>query len=160
MKAIVCVDKNWGIGKNGDLLVSCKKDMQFFKETTMNKTIIMGRKTLESFKDAKPLKNRINVVLSSNDLKRDDIIQFNSIDEFLNSSYYNEDSIVIGGGSIYKQMLPYCDEIYVTKILGEYEADTFFPNLDELDYEIVKESEEFEENEVCFKFLVYKKTKN
>jgi dihydrofolate reductase len=158
MKAIVCVDNSWGIGKNGDLLVYNKTDLQYFKEKTLGKTVVMGSKTLESFKNSKPLPNRTNIVFSKQDLNRDDIVQFKSIEEFLKSEYFNDDTFVIGGGQIYKLLLPYVNYIYVTKMEKSYDADTFFPNLDELnEFKVERESEMLEFNDIKFKFMEYKR---
>lgn len=157
MKAIVCVDKNWGIGYKGKLLVKNPKDMEFFKEKTIGKNIIMGRKTLESFRCKKPLPKRTNIVLSRSDLNRTDIIQFKNIEDFLSSPFYNDETIVIGGGEIYKQLLTYCDEIFVTKMENEFIVDTYFPNLDNLGYIKTNESEMIVYENIKFKFITYKK---
>ena len=161
MKLIAAVDNNWAIGLKNRLLVSIPNDMKFFRETTMNHVVVMGRKTLESFPNGLPLKKRVNIVFSRNaDYKVKDAIMVADVDELLAEldKYENEDVYVIGGESIYKLLLPYCDTAYITKIDYEYEADAFFPNLDKDDeWEIVEEGEE----ETCFdleyKFTVYKR---
>ncbi len=134
MNLIVAVDKNWAIGKENKLLVSIPQDMKFFRETTMGKVVVMGRKTLESFPGGQPLKKRTNIVITR-DKKYSvkDAIVVHSVEEALEElkKYPSEDVYVIGGDSIYKQMLPYCDVAHVTKINHAYEADTYFPNLDE-----------------------------
>ena len=134
MNLIVAVDKNWAIGKGNKLLVSIPQDMKFFRETTMGKVVVMGRKTLESFPGGQPLKKRTNIVLTRDknyDVK--DAIVVYSIDELLKElkNYNEEDIYVIGGETIYRQLLPYCKLAHVTKINHGYEADTYFPNLDE-----------------------------
>lgn len=134
MNCIVAVDKNWGIGMNNKLLVSIPADMRFFRDHTINKVVVMGHSTLESFPGGKPLKNRINIVVSRDyKLKVPDAIVVHSVEEAAVevAKYPPEDVYVIGGASIYRQFLPYCDTAYVTKIDLAYEADTFFPNLDE-----------------------------
>jgi dihydrofolate reductase len=134
MNLIVAVDKNWAIGKENKLLVSIPQDMKFFRETTMGKVVVMGRKTLESFPGGQPLKKRTNIVITrDNNYSVKDAIVVHSIEEALEElkNYNSEDVYVIGGDSIYRQMLPYCDVAHVTKIDHAYEADTYFPNLDE-----------------------------
>ena len=150
MKAILSADKNWGIGCNNRLLVSIPSDMKFFRQTTTGKVVVMGRKTLESFPNGMPLKNRTNIVLTGNeDYQVKDAVIVHSQDELMDElTKYNPDDIyVIGGESIYRMMLPYCDTVYVTKIDRAFQADTFFPNLDEMDeWVMTEESEE----QTCF----------
>lgn len=132
MNIIVAVDKNWAIGKENKLLVSIPADMKFFRSTTTGKVVVMGRKTLESFPNGLPLKNRTNIVLTKDkNYKVKDAIIVHSIEEALEElkNYASEDVYVIGGDSIYAQMLPYCDTAHVTKIDFGYEADAWFPNL-------------------------------
>ena len=134
MNLIVAVDKNWAIGKENKLLVSIPQDMKFFRETTMGKVVVMGRKTLESFPGGQPLKKRTNIVITRDkNYSVKDAIVVHSVEEALEElkNYNSEDVYVIGGDSIYRQMLPYCDIAHVTKIDHAYEADTYFPNLDE-----------------------------
>lgn len=136
MNLIVAVDKNWAIGCNNQLLVSIPSDMKFFRETTMGKIVVMGRKTLESFPGGQPLKKRTNIVITSDpNYKVKDAIVVSGIEEALEElkNYKEEDIYVIGGESIYRQMLPHCKTAYITKIEHTYDADTFFPNLDEMD---------------------------
>jgi len=141
MKAIACVDKNMGIGKDNKLLVSFKEDMKFFKETTIGHTVIMGTNTFLSMK--KPLKDRKNIVVSKNLRQEDytDVIVCNNYKELLDI----DDAYVIGGGQIYKLFLPYCDEIILTEVNEDYGADTFFPYFDKSLYkvEILKETDDF-----------------
>ncbi len=140
MNLIVAVDKNWAIGNGNKLLVSIPQDMKFFRETTMGKVVVMGRKTLESFPGGQPLKKRTNIVLTRDKKYQvKDAIVVNTVDELLlELEKYDEDEIyVIGGESIYRQMLPYCKTAHITKINHEYEADTYFPNLDEDDEWVV-----------------------
>ncbi|HJB46836.1 MAG TPA: dihydrofolate reductase [Candidatus Mediterraneibacter surreyensis] len=150
MKAILAADKNWGIGYNNHLLVSIPSDMKFFRQTTTGKVVVMGRKTLESFPNGMPLKNRTNIVLTGNqNYQVKDAIVVHSEDELMEElkKYDTDDIYVIGGESVYRMMLPYCDTAYVTKIDRAFQADTFFPNLDEMDeWEMTEESEE----QTCF----------
>lgn len=157
MNLIVAVDENWGIGKNNDLLISIPEDMKFFRTTTNGKTIIMGRKTLESFPNGNPLKNRENIVLSKNNINKD-VLVFHTIEDILSYVKNKEDVFVIGGGSIYKQFLPYCNKAYITKISKNFGADIFFPNLDILsDWNITYESEEKIWENISYKFMIYEK---
>lgn len=146
MNLIVAVDNNWAIGKNNDLLVSIPGDLRYFKEHTTNKVIVMGRKTLESFPQAKPLPNRINVVITRNpNYEAKDAIIVNSIEEAIKEikKYASDDVYIVGGQTIYEQFLDYCDVAYVTRINYSYDADAHFPNLDKKeDWELVESSEE------------------
>ena len=150
MKAILAADKNWGIGYNNRLLVSIPSDMKFFRQTTTGKVVVMGRKTLESFPNGMPLKNRTNIVLTGNqNYQVKDAVIVHSEDELMEElkKYNTDDIYVIGGESVYHMMLPYCDTVYVTKIDRAFQADKFFPNLDEMDeWEMTEESEE----QTCF----------
>ena len=150
MKAILSADKNWGIGYQNRLLVSIPSDMKFFRQTTTGKVVVMGRKTLESFPNGMPLKNRTNIVLTGNKgYHVKDAVIVHSKEELLEElkKYDTDDVYVIGGESIYRMLLPYCSTVYVTKIDQAFQADTFFPNLDEMDEWVM--SEEGEE-QTCF----------
>lgn len=143
MNMIVAVDSNWAIGHKGKLLVSIPEDMQFFRRETTGKVVVMGRKTLESFPNGLPLKNRVNVVITKDkDYNIKDAIICHSIEEALEvlKQYNDEDIYVIGGESVYRQFLPYCSVAHVTKINYSYDADTYFPNLDEMDEWTIEES--------------------
>lgn len=159
MNLIVAVDNNWAIGNKNKLLNSIPEDMKFFRTTTTGKVVIMGRKTLESFPGGLPLKNRINIVISSRaDYKVKDAIVVSSIEQALEEAgkYATEDVYVIGGERIYRQMLPYCDVAHVTKMNYAYEADTWFPNLDkDLEWEVVARSEERTYFDLEYEFDMY-----
>ena len=149
MKLIVAADRNWAIGKNNKLMWSIPADMKFFRETTQGNVVIMGRKTLESFPQGQPLKNRGNIVITRNpSYKVKDAVVVHSVEEAIEESRkYDGDVFVIGGESIYRAMLPYCDTALVTRIDYAYEADTWFPNLDEdEEWELTDEGEE----QTCF----------
>ena len=170
ISAIVCVDNNWGIGYNGNLLAHIPEDMNFFKEKTTNNVVIMGRKTYESL-PFKPLPNRINIVVTSNITSPCEVCEidenetiFMTIDfAKLYLSTLHQDSkvdyYVIGGGQLYKELLPYCDNAYITKVNYEYKnIDTYFPNLDENEkWEMVKDGDEKVYNEIKYKFCIYEK---
>ncbi|HIV11626.1 MAG TPA: dihydrofolate reductase [Candidatus Pullilachnospira stercoravium] len=161
MRLIVAVDKNWGIGKNNDLLVSIPSDKKFFRQETTGKVVVMGRKTLESFPGGLPLKNRTNVVLTRNaGYRAKDTVIVHDIPELLEElKKYPSDAVyVVGGGTVYEELLPYCDEAYVTKIDFAYEADTYFPNLDQMpEWEMVEESEEQTYFDLEFTFTRYER---
>ncbi|HPU62921.1 MAG TPA: dihydrofolate reductase [Mobilitalea sp.] len=163
MNLIVAVDKNWAIGYNNKLLVRIPADQRFFRSKTINKAIIMGRKTLESFPQGKPLEDRLNVVITSkSDYKVNGAVVVNSIEEALNAviDYKSEDVYVIGGESIYRQMLPLCDVAYVTKIDYAYIADTYFPNLDKMDdWVLTEESDEQTYHDLIYTFCRYERKK-
>ena len=134
MNLIVNVDKNWAIGNKNKLLVSIPADMKFFRETTTGNVVVMGRKTLESFPGGQPLKNRTNIVLTRDaHYQVKGAVVVHSLEELLEElkQYPDESIYVIGGESVYRMMLPYCTEAYVTKTDHAYDADTYFPNLDE-----------------------------
>lgn len=162
MKAIVAVDKKWGIGKRNGLLFELPADMKFFRETTSGKVVVMGSNTLKSFPGGKPLKNRINVVLYPEGEKRDDCIVVGSMDELKSElkKYEKEDVFVIGGAMFYKTMLPYCSEVLVTKVDADGEAEVFYENLDKKpEWKCVYESEKTETNGYKIKFTTYKNAK-
>ena len=150
MNAIAAVDANWAIGNKNRLLTSIPADMKFFREKTMGHVVVMGRKTLESFPNGLPLKNRINIVLTANrSYKVKDAIIVHTKEELLEElkKYDSNELYVIGGGSIYEMLIPYCDTAYITKIDHVYTADTYFPNLDQMDdWEMTEVSEE----QTCF----------
>jgi len=150
MNLIAAVDSNWAIGNKNKLLASIPADMKFFRETTTGHVVVMGRKTLESFPNGMPLKNRTNIVLTSNrNYCVKDAVIVHTLKELLEElkKYDSEEIFVIGGGSVYQMMLPYCDTAYITKIDHAYEADTYFPNLNQdEEWEMTKVSEE----QTCF----------
>ncbi len=162
MNIIVAVDKNWAIGYQNKLLNSIPEDMKFFRETTTGKVVVMGRKTLESFPNGRPLKNRTNVVITrQEDYEMPGAVVVHSVDEAMDylKDFKSEDIYVIGGASIYEQMLPYCDVAHVTVMDYAYQADTWFPNLDEMDdFVVAADSEEktYFDLEYCFKMYVRK----
>lgn len=131
---IVCTDKNWGIGKKNDLLFHLKKDMQFFRQTTADSIVVCGYNTLLSFPGGKPLKGRSTICLCPEEVERDDCYCIHSFDEavkLVKEIAKTKNVYVIGGGMLYNSMLPYYDEVLVTKVDADGEAVVFFPNLDE-----------------------------
>lgn len=133
MNLIAAVDKNWAIGRNNHLLVSIPADMKFFRETTTGNVVVMGRKTLESFPNGRPLKNRANIVLSHNPAYQvPGAVVVHSREELSREleHYPSERIFVIGGESVYRLLADACDTAYITKFNYAYEADAWFPNLD------------------------------
>ena len=163
MNLIVAVDKNWAIGYQNKLLVSIPNDQKMFRNETIEKVVVLGRKTMETFPGGQPLKKRTNIILSTDpSYQVKDAMVVHSIDELLEElkQYPSEDVYIIGGDSVYKQMLPYCDVAHVTKIDHAYEADSYFPNLDEDgDWEIVATSEEQTYFDIAYEFVKYQRKK-
>lgn len=159
MKAIVAVDKFWGIGKKNGLLFNLPADMAYFREKTLNKVVVMGSNTLKSFPNGKPLKNRVNIVLFPGGEKREDCTVVETLDEVFAEikKYEPDDVFIIGGAMFYKTMLPYCSEVLVTKVDADGDAEVFYENLDKLDnWSLTSESEQVETNGYKIKFTVYK----
>lgn len=156
--AIVHADKEWGIGRGNDMMFSLPKDMKFFRETTMGNTVVMGGNTLRSFPNQKPLKNRVNIVLSRGQV-RDDCIIVRSYEALKAEmkARQNEEIFVIGGGEVYRELLPYCHRVFVTKVDAVGGAEVFFPNLDEMENFIcVDEGVPIDDNGYTIHFTTYK----
>ncbi len=159
MKAILHADKNWGIGKANGLMFSIPEDMKFFRQTTTGNVVVMGSNTLRSFPGGRPLKNRTNIVLWPGGEKRDDCMVAGSLEElFAEIKKYDTDKVfVIGGAMMYKTLLPYCEEVLVTKVDAEGDADAFFENLDKNPgFELVRVSGPVETNGYTIRFTAYK----
>lgn len=163
MNLIVAVDNNWAIGNKDKLLVSIPNDHKHFREETTGKVVVLGRKTLQTFPQGLPLKNRTNIILSRDPAyEAGDAVVVHGIGELLEElkKYDTEDVYIIGGESIYRQMLPYCDTAHVTKIDREYEADTYFPDLDrDPEWEITADSDEQTYFDIAYTFLKYERKK-
>ncbi len=162
MKAIVAVDKKWGIGKKNDLLFSLPADMAYFREKTLNKIVVMGSNTLKSFPGGKPLKNRTNIVLFPGGEKRDDCIIVESLEELaVELKKYNTDDVfIIGGAMFYKTMLPYCSEVLVTKVDADGGAEVFYENLDQKEeWTCISAQPQIETNGYKISFTVYENSK-
>ena len=161
MNLIAAVDKNWAIGLKNKLLVSIPADMKFFRETTTGKVVVMGRKTLASFPNQRPLKNRVNIVLTKDEAYQvKDAVVVHDMEQLREelAKYPSEDIYVIGGESIYRQLVDECDVAHITKIDYAYEADAYFPNLDEKEeWEITADSEEQTYFDLEYQFLKYEK---
>lgn len=161
MNIIVAVDNNWAIGNKNKLLASIPGDQRFFRDVTTGNVVVLGRKTLETFPQGQPLKNRTNIILSTDQTYQvKDAIVVHSVEELLEKlkEYPQESIYIIGGESVYRQMLPYCKVAHVTKIDHAYEADSFFPNLDEdEDWEITADSEEQSYFDLTYTFYKYER---
>ena len=159
MKAIVAVDKKWGIGKKNDLLFSLPEDMKYFREKTKEKVVCMGYNTLLSFPNSKPLKNRTNIVLAPEGVKRDDCTIVYTLEQLSRelAKYDTDQVFVIGGAMFYRTMLPYCSEVLVTKVDADGGAEVFYENLDALpNWSCVEVGEPIETNGYTIRFTVYK----
>ena len=159
--AIVHADKEWGIGKNNDMMFSLKKDMKFFRETTSGHTVVMGGNTLRSLPNQKPLKNRVNIVLTRGQVC-DECVVVRSFDELKNelkARENTEDIYIMGGGAIYNELIDYCDEALVTKVDAIGGADVFFPNLDKKEnFVCVDQGEPIDDNGYTIYFTRYQNT--
>jgi len=163
MNAIVAVDNNWAIGCKNSLLVRIPADHKNFRQETTGKVVVLGRKTLETFPQGMPLPNRKNIILSTNPnyQVKDAVVVHNKeeLDAEL-KKYPTEDVYIIGGESVYRMMLPECDVVHVTKIDHDYEADAYFPNLDQDGaWEITAESEEQTYFDLPYYFVKYERKK-
>lgn len=163
MNLIVAADRNWGIGRDNGLLASLPTDMKYFKEHTIGKVVVMGRKTLESMPNKRGLPGRTNYVLTANpdyEAERCKIVhsEYELFDAI--ADYDPDDVYLIGGGSLYNRFYRYCDKLYVTRMDAVLDADTFITDLDaDPDYEIISESEPITENGITYRFVVYQKIK-
>lgn len=168
---IVCVDENWGIGSNNKLLTHIPEDMKFFKEITENNLVIMGRKTYDSLPN-KPLPNRCNCVITSK-IKEGNIMELNNngtifatMDSMkaslsnIDQNWFPFNIYIIGGGAIYKELLPYCEHAYVTKVFHSYDnVDTFFPNIDNMkEWQLMNTSKIKEYNNIKYQFYIYNRS--
>ncbi len=161
MQAIVAVSENWGIGKDNDLLFSIPEDKKFFRDITLGKTVIMGRRTLESLPDGKPLKGRRNIVISGKEgygIQGAETVTSPVQAAELVAGLPSEDVFVVGGGEVYRAMLPFCEKALVTKVFSSPEADRFFPDLDNSDdWSLVSQSEEKKYEGLSYIFCEYKR---
>lgn len=155
MFAIAAVSRNWGIGKDNALLFHISGDMKRFRALTLDKTVLMGRKTLESMPGGKGLPRRRNLVLTSNAAyaAQEAEVVTSPVQAVLAAG---EDAAIIGGESVYRLFLPLCERVYITKIFAEAESDAFFPDLDaDPRWQVEQESEVFEEDGLRYQFVDY-----
>ena len=163
MNMIVAADKNWGIGKDRQLLTHLSGDLKYFKERTMGKAVVMGRKTLESLPGGRPLPGRTNIVLTANpDYKKEDCVIVHNKEELCEkcAEFPADGIMILGGATLYNELMEQCDSLFITKIYEEFEADAFIKNADELpDYKVVWQSEMQEEHGIKYQFFEYKREK-
>ena len=161
IKAIVCVDENWSIGRDNNLLFKLPLDMKLFKDTTIGEIVVCGRKTLESFPNSKPLKDRSTICICSKENTRDDCFCVHDIElaiKLAQEMSKTRDVYIIGGSTIYKTFLPYYDEAYITKVKANGYGTVFFPNLDENDnFEQYYCSPDVEDNGYIINVCAYRK---
>ena len=157
MELVVAVDQNWAIGNQGDQLVYIPEDLKHFKELTLGKTVIAGLRTLATFPGGRPLKNRENWILCHDPkLAPEGARVFYDLESLLEAD--PKDAVVIGGASVYKALLPYCDTAHITKLEAAYPADTWFPNLDEDEaWEVAEVSEPYMHEDLTFRYVTYKR---
>ena len=159
MKIIAAADRNWSIGNNGGLLVRIPEDQRFFKQMTVGKTVVMGRKTLDSLPGGRALKDRTNIVLTRDPgFQRDNVTVVHSLSEALSliKELPPDDVMIIGGASVYSLFLPYCDGAVITMIDAEFEADRRIPDLDTLpEWSLTEESGPHEWNGIRYTFRQY-----
>ena len=158
MDLIVAVYDDWGIGKDGTQPVALSADRKFFRETTRGAMVIVGRKTLADFPGGKPLPGRVNVVLSRTVQEIPGVTVCSTPEEAAHLAKTAQRAFVIGGGSVYRQMLPHCDTAYVTKVHCTPQSDTYFPDLDtDPAWEMVQVLESGEENGIVYEMCLYKR---
>ena len=158
MDAIVAVYDDWGIGKDGTQPIALSTDRKFFRETTRGAMVIVGRRTIDDFPGKKPLPGRVNVALTRSDMEIPGFTVCHSPEEAAELAKTAEKAMVIGGGTIYRQMLSFCDQAYITKVHVTPESDTFFPNLDEdADWELSEVLQSGEENGIAYEMCLYKR---
>lgn len=163
MNLIAAVDNNWAIGLKGELLVSIPADQKRFRNETINKVVILGRKTMDTFPGGRPLKNRRNIILSRNpkyEVKDAEVVH--DVQELMEliKDVDSEEVYVIGGESVYRELLPYCDRAYITKINYTYQSDAYFPNLDkDEEWELVNESDEETYYDLDYTYRLYERKK-
>ncbi len=161
MNIIAAVDRNWAIGNKGRLLVSIPNDQKHFREETMGKVVVLGRRTLQTFPQGMPLQGRTNIILSRDrGFRVKGALVVHSIEELLREleKYPSRDVYCIGGESVYRQLLPYCDTAHITKIDHAYEADAHFPDLDQdSKWKITADSDELTYFDIAYTFLKYER---
>ena len=156
MELIVAVYEDWGIGENGTQPIALSADRKFFRETTRGAMVIVGRRTVEDFPGQKPLPGRVNVVLSRSAKELPGFTVCDSPEAAVKLAQEAPRAMVIGGGSIYRQMLPMCDTAYVTKVHCKPHSDTYFPNLDESpQWQLAEILQSGEENGISYEMCRY-----
>jgi len=158
MELIVAVYDDWGIGRDGTQPIALSADRKFFRETTRGCMVIAGRRTIGDFPGQKPLPGRVNVALTRTCSEIPGFTVCTSAEEAVELAKTTQRAMVIGGGSVYRQMLPYCDTAYITRVHVTPESDTYFPNLDEMDdWYLAQTLQSGEENGITYEMLLYKR---
>lgn len=156
MDLIVAVYDDWGIGRDGDQPIALSADRKFFRRTTAGSTVIVGRKTVGSFPGQQPLPKRRNILLTRQDIAIPGFETAHSPEEAMDMCADDERVFVIGGGTVYRQMLPLCSRAWITKVHVTPESDTWFPNLDDLpEWELTEVVESGEENGIAYQVCLY-----
>ncbi len=163
MNIVAAVDKNWAIGNRGELLVSIPRDQKMFRELTTGKVVVLGRKTLDTFPQKQPLPNRTNIILTTDkNYKVKGAVTVNSLEELFEElkKYDSEDVYIIGGESVYEQLLPYCDTAHITLIDYEYEADAYMHDLEkDPEWTVTADSDEITYFDLSYSFVRFERTK-
>ena len=158
MELIVAVYEDWGIGCDGTQPVALSADRKFFREMTKGAMVIVGRKTLADFPGGKPLPHRVNVVLTRSPDPIEGVVTCHSPQEAAQLAATADKAMVIGGGSVYKQLLPYCTRAYVTRVGACPKSDTFFPNLEESqEWQLTQVLQTGEENGISYQMCLYQR---
>ncbi len=158
MELIVAVYDDWGIGRDGTQPVALSADRKFFRETTRGATVIAGRRTIQDFPGQKPLPGRVNLVLTGSARDIPGFTVCANVEQALALVGQADRAMVIGGGSVYRQLLPYCDTAYITKVHTAPESDTFFPNLDkDPQWFLAQTLQSGEENGIAYEMLLYRR---
>lgn len=156
MEAIVAVYDDWGIGAAGTQQLVIPEDRKRFKELTEGAAIVVGRKTLEDFPDGKPLPNRTNIVLTRQDIEIEGATVVHSVEELLELVKDLPRVFVVGGASVYEQLLPLCEKIHITRIFTRPKSDVFFNNLDEdFNWTVEEYSDPMYHEGVKYRFMRY-----
>ncbi len=158
MEAIVAVFSDWGIGSEGTQQVVLKADRKHFRELTDGAAVLVGRRTLEDFPGGKPLKGRHNIVITRQEIEIEGAQVVHSESEAVEAAREYERCLIIGGASVYRQMLPYVDTVHITQIDRQPQSDSFFPNLDESpDWRCLSRGPWLEEDGIPYRFVTYQR---
>ena len=158
MELIVAVYDDWGIGREGTQPIALSADRKFFRETTRGATVIAGRRTIEDFPGKKPLPGRVNLAMSRSEAEIPGFTVCHSPEEVLKQVKNAPRAFAIGGGSVYRQLLPYCEKAYVTKLNTVVKCDTWFPDLDsDPDWKLTELLGSGEENGIAYEFCLYER---
>ena len=158
MEAIVAVYTDWGIGCCGTQPVVVPADRKHFRDVTAGAAVIVGRRTLADFPGGRPLKNRTNIVITSQDIEIEGAIVVHSVEEALREAAKTQRCLCIGGESVYRQFFPYIDRVFVTKVEAKPESDAFFPDLDaDGEWRVADDGEALDHEGLGYRFMVYER---